>query len=98
MKLNKELEVTDTFEEGFIQLTEMKHGLPGGNTIPFYQFINKWLQEMTNNEIILGLLDVNFEMKDDQHHDTNNREISAIPHLISNVMSAPSAQVSTVAT
>ena len=94
MELNTELEVTDTFEEGLIQLMEMKHGLPGDNTIPFYQFINNWLLEMANDEIILGLLDVHFETKDDQHHNTMyNREISTI-HLISNVMSTPSAQVS----
>ena len=99
MELNKELEITDTFEEGLIQLTEMNHTLPGGNVVPFYKFINKLLLDMTKSEVILGLLDVNFEMKDDQHYDKlfkfNSREISAISHLINNAMSAPSAQVST---
>ena len=93
MELNKELKATDTFEEGLIQLAEMQHTLPEGNIIPFYQFINKRLQEMANSEIILGLLDVNFETKDDQHHDNFNK-VSAIPHWINNVMSASSAQVS----
>lgn len=100
MEVNEELEVNDTFEEWLIQLTEMNHTLTGGNVIPFYHFINKWLLDMTKSEIILGLLDVQFETKDDQHHnklfDFNNREILATSHLINNAMSAPSAQVSTL--
>ena len=76
----------------------MKRTSPEGNVIPMYQSINKWLLDTMKNEIILGLLDVQFEMKDDQHHDKmfifSNTEISPISHLIKKATSAPSAQVS----
>ena len=95
LECNKELEITDTFEEELIQLMEMKHCLSEGNTTPFYQHINKWLLEMTNNEIILGLLDVDYEMKNkDKLYNLSSRKIPAVSHLISNVMSTSSANVS----
>ena len=101
-EVNEELEVADTFEEWLIQLTEMNHTLTRGTVIPFYHFINKWLLDTMKSEIILGLLDVQFEKKDDQHHnklfDFNNREILATSHLINNAMSAPSAKVSSCLT
>ena len=92
------MEVTDTFEESLIQLADTKHTLPEGNVIPLYQSINKWVLDTMKSEIILGLLDVQFEAKDDQHHDKlfifNDMEISPISHLINKTMSTPSAQVS----
>ena len=92
------MEVTDAFEEWLIQLAEMKHTLPEGNVIPMYQSINKWILDTIKSEIILGLLDVQFEMKDDQQHDKmlifNNTEISPISHLINKATLVPSAQVS----
>jgi len=95
LECNKELEITDTFEEELIELMEIKHCLSEGNSIPLYQYINRWLLEMTDNEIILGLLDVNHEMKsNDKLNNSSKREIPAISHLISNVMSTSSAHVS----
>lgn len=97
---DEELEIIYKFlsEEKLILLTEMSHTLSDGETIPFYEYINRRLKEMVNTESILGLLYVNVETrKDDQDEGElfafNNKEFSSVSHLI-NAMSSPSAQVS----
>ena len=90
-----ELKITDTVKEELIELTKMEHTSSGGNTIPFYQFINDYLLEMTRSEIILSLLDVNFEMKQAEHNDKLlDFGVSPISYLIKNMISISSAQVS----
>ena len=97
---DKDSEITDKVlsEEELLPLTEMTHSLQEGDSIPFYEYINRRLLEMSNSESILGLLDVDVEMKDEQYRDRllsfSNRKTSAVSYLIDNEMHSPSAQVS----
>ena len=96
------MEITERVlsEEELIPLTQMDHSMPGGDIIPFYQYINRQLLEFANSESILGLLDVadDVETKNDHHRDRlfsfSSRETSAVSHLIDITMAAPSSQVS----
>lgn len=97
---DKDSEITEKVltEEELLPLTEMIHSLQGSDTIPFYEYINRRLLEMSNSENILGLLDVEVEIKDEQFRDRllsfSSRETSAVSYLINSEMSSPSAQVS----
>ena len=99
-QIDKDSEITDKVlsEEELIPLTEMRHSLSEGEVIPFYQYINRQLLEMSNTESILGLLDVDTETKDEQYRDRllsfSSRETSAVSCLINSEMYASSAQVS----
>ena len=99
-QIDKDSEITDKVlsEEELNPLTEMSHSLSEGDEIPFYQYINRRLLEMSNSESILGLLDVDIETKDEQYRDRllsfSSRDTSAVSCLINSEMSAPSAQVS----
>ena len=99
-QIDKDSEIMDKVlsEEELIPLTEMSHSLSEGEVVPFYQYINRQLLEMSNTESILGLLDVDIETKDEQYRDRllsfSSRETSAVSCLINSEMSAPSAQVS----
>ena len=99
-QIDKDTEIMDKFlsEEELNPLTGMPHSLPGGDEIPFYQYINRQLLEMSNSESILGLLDVDIEAKDEQYRDRllsfSSRGTSAVYCLIDSEMSDPSAQVS----
>ena len=101
-QFNKELTVTEIVlsEQHLIQLIEKKHFLQGGDVIPYYQLINRQLLEMANSGSILGLLDVNVEVKDEQNCggllSFSSRETSAVTYLISNAMSSPSGHVSSL--
>ena len=86
-------------EEELIPLTDMSHSMPGGDVIPFHQYLNRRLLELANSESILGLLDVDdVETKNDQQRDRlfsfSSRETSVVSNLIDITMRAPSPQVS----
>lgn len=86
-------------EEELIPLTQMNHSLPGGDIIPFHQYLNRQLLKLANSESILGLLDVDdVETKSDHHRDRlfsfSSRETSAVSNLIDITMRTPSPQVS----
>ena len=99
-QIDKDSEIMDKVlsEEELIPLTEMLHSLSEGDVIPFYQYINRELLEMSNSESILGLLDVDIETKDEQYRDRllsfSSKETSTVSCLINSEMCAPSAQVS----
>jgi len=85
-------------EEDLISLTDMKHSLPDGDVIPYHEFVNRRILDMTKTESILELLDVDVESTDDQNRGRlfsfSNREKSAVSQLIDNAMTSPSSQVS----
>ena len=82
-------------EEELLPLTEMDH-LSDSETIPYYQFINKKLLEMTKSEIVLELIDIDVETKDNFNTYPNrkfNRKNSFATHLTNNIMTNSSALV-----
>ena len=96
-----EMEITESVlsEEELIPLTELNYVMPGGDIIPFFQYINRQLLEMASSESILGLLDVDdVKTKVDQTRDRlfsfTNRETSVVSHLINSAMLTLSPQVS----
>ena len=100
-----ELEITESVlsEEELISLTEIDYFMPGGDIIPFFQYINRKLLEMARSESILGLLDVDdVETKVDQTRDRlfsfTNRETSVVSHLINSAMLTLSPQVRKLST
>ena len=97
-QFDEELDATDKIlsEEELLPLTEMNH-LSGSETVPYYQFINERLLEMAKSEIILELVDIDVDMKDDfnkNHNRKFNRKNSFVTHLTKNIMINSSAQVS----
>ena len=98
-QFDKELDATDKClsEEELLPLTEMDHSLSDGETVPYYQFINEKLLEITKSEIIVELLDVNMESKDDFSKHQNkkfNAKCSFVECLTNNRGTNSSAQVS----
>lgn len=97
-QFDEDLDATDKClsEEELLPLTEMNH-LSGSETIPYYQFINEKLLEMAKSEIILELIDIDVDKKDDFnkcHNRKFNRKNSFVTHLTNNIMENSSAQVS----
>ena len=75
----------------------MDHFLSDGETVPYYQFINEKLLEIAKSEIIVELLDVNMESKDDFSKHQNkkfNTKCSFVECLTNNRGRNSSAQVS----
>ena len=98
-QFDKELDVTEKClsEEDLLPLTEMDHTVSGGETVPYYQFINEKLLEVTENKIILELLDVNMEATKDDFSKYQNRKFnrrnSFVAHVTNSIETDASAQV-----
>ena len=98
-QFDKELDATDKClsEEELLPLANMDHSLSGGETVPYFKFINEKLLEMAKSEICLDLLYVDTETKDDfsKHQSRKFDKIfSFATHLTDSVKEKFSAQVS----
>lgn len=100
-QFDKELDATDKSlsEEELLPLTTMDHSLSGGETVPYYKFINEKLLEIAKSEICLDLLYVDTETKDDfsKHQSRKfDKKFSFCTRLTDSIKTNSSAQVSFV--